>query len=401
MVEKLRHRGMRKERGEAQKALESAFATSFRVLKWAMYVVVIALLLTGVFRVKEGTKAVVLRFGRVRGVYEAGIHFALPYPIDEVRKIEVATAKRVELNKVFWHVEIEEGGSPLPLRPSLENGYTLTRDANIIHSRWRLRYGIRNAEKYLFEIRDAESFLKNVLNDAIVEASASYTVDEATKSNPEGLRGAVERLLRRNLKDAGHGETFSIQGVELDAIKPPLQTAAAFEEVVSAEQESGNKLNIANGERTSMLHEAGGAMALDLVAAIQEYRRLLKSEKPEEIKPEEILEARRNVDELLFKAGGTASEIISEARSYRERLVAEAKADAKHIEELIGWYKTNPGVLIAEKLAELYKDLFDDREVYLMTPTSAEGGRILRIILNRDPRIKVEERHKELLEEVK
>ena len=60
-----------------QKSFESALATSFRVLKWAMVVVVAAMLFSGIFVVGPGEKAVRIRFGKMVGVGadKFGFHF--------------------------------------------------------------------------------------------------------------------------------------------------------------------------------------------------------------------------------------------------------------------------------------------------------------------------------------
>ena len=397
MAVKTKDAGMRKGKGQAQKALESAFATSFRILQLVMYVVVIALLRTGTFVVDQKEKAVVLRFGRIKAVYGPGFHFALPYPIDEVKKVAVEEVQSIEVDKVFWHQEVAESDSALPLHPSLEYGYTLTSDANIIHSKWVVLYTINDPVKYLFGIKDADNILVNALENAVVEASAEFTVDQATRSGKEEFQRTVEWVFNRNLDEIGYGDTFYVQNVkQLEAPKPPLQTEKAFAAVIDAEQDRDNKLSAARGEASTILNEAGGATARALVSAIDEYRAAVEEEDADR-----TAESEKRVGTLLAQAGGKDSQIISQAESYKKRIVTEADSDAKRIADLKKWYKENPEILIYEKLFELYVELFKERVVYLFTETSAKGGRELRILINPDPDVERAERQKKFLEELK
>ncbi len=396
MAEKVGKTEMKNEKGEARRALESAFATSFRILQFVMYAVVIVLILSGMFTVQENEKAVVLRFGKVRAVYGPGFHFALPYPIDEVKRVAVDEVKSIELDRVFWHQETSDSGSALPLHPSLEYGYTLTSDANIIHSKWELFYKINDPVKYMFMIEDAESLLVDALENAVVEASAEFTVDEATWTSREEFSKTVEWVFRQNIREIGHGDTFNIQTIKLKEAKPPVQTSKAFTAVINAEQERDNKLSTARGQASIIRNAAGGAVAPALVNAIDDYRAAV-----EHGNADRINEAEKKVESLLAGAGGRASQIISMAEAYKKLIVTEAEADAKRITDLKKRYIENPEILVSEKLFELYLELFKDRVVYLLNETTAKRGRELHLLINPDPDIMREERQKKFLEEVK
>lgn len=395
MAEQKRKTDIVKGKGEAQKALESAFATSFRVLKFLMYAVVIWLLFSGVFQVQQNQKAIVLRFGKLKAVYGPGFHFALPYPIDSVEKVNVEELKTIEIDKTFWHREITAGNPPMPLIPSLENGYTLTSDANIIHSKWVLRYKINDPVKYLLDIGKPDALLLNILNNAIIEGSSQFTVDEATRNNIQDFRQVVERVFLKKLHIAGHADTFAVQAVNISAVKPPLQTEEAFAAVINAEQERDRKLSDARGEANRIRNEAGGAVAQLLVEAIDKYIGFYKSGETDK-----ALEAQKEVNALLEQSGGAASKIISEAEAYRKMVVTEASSDAVRITELSKQYKENPKILLTEKLFELYTEILKDKVLYVFKESSAKGGSELRLQINPDPEIEREERQKAFKEEV-
>jgi modulator of FtsH protease HflK len=382
-------------KGEAQIALESAFATSFRVLQFVMYGVIIWLFLSGMFAVQQNQKAIVMRFGRLKAVYGPGFHFALPYPIDKVEKVNVDEVKSIELDKTFWHKELVGEARPMPLMPSLEFGYTLTADANIIHSKWALFFKINDPVKYLLRVSNPDSLLLDLLDSSIVEATSEFTVDEATRTNIEELRRTVEWIFSRKLAAIGLDDTFSIQAINAVAIKPPLQTEEAFTAVINAEQERDRRLSEAKGEANKIRNESGGAIAQMLVNAIDAHNASIASGDQAKIK-----EAEEAVNTLLAQSGGTASQLISKAEAYKKMIVTEADSDAKRMRELAVRYKENPNILITEKLFELYSEVLQDRALYVLGETSAKGGREIRLQINPDPDIEREERQKKFKEEL-
>ena len=80
----------------AQQSLADALRLSFGILKIVMIILAVFFLASGVFIVDQKQAALVLRFGRPVGglrdptVYEPGLHWALPYPIDRVVTVGLA-----------------------------------------------------------------------------------------------------------------------------------------------------------------------------------------------------------------------------------------------------------------------------------------------------------------------
>ena len=149
------------------KSLSDALRISFFVLKIVMVVLVILFFSSGVFTVGPDERAMVLRFGEIRGdttekrILSPGLHWAIPYPVEEVIKFPGKnTIERLPIDG-FWYNETQDMAPPA-LNPVTE-GYCITRndtvadlkagdDYNIVHSKWLLTY----------KISDCELFLKNV-----------------------------------------------------------------------------------------------------------------------------------------------------------------------------------------------------------------------------------------------
>jgi membrane protease subunit HflK len=96
--------------------------------------------LSGLYRVESNQAAVVLRFGRLLGnspeqqIKKPGLHFALPFFVDNVIKIPVYT---VQEREITTHYKPE--GSMVSANID-ENGYVLTGDKNIVLIMAKIKY---------------------------------------------------------------------------------------------------------------------------------------------------------------------------------------------------------------------------------------------------------------------
>ena len=126
-------------------ALAEALGSSFAIVKIVMVLMVVAFFCSGFFTVGSSEKAVILRFGKPVGegqkaLLTSGLHWSLPYPIDEVVKIPISEVQKVSSNN-GWYLttpEAELSGEEMPAGPSLDpavDGYVITGDRNIIHTR--------------------------------------------------------------------------------------------------------------------------------------------------------------------------------------------------------------------------------------------------------------------------
>src|SRR4051812_27853956 len=76
-------------------ALSEALQSSFSIVKVLMVLLVGAFLCSGMFNVKSGQQAIILRLGKPLGgegqavLLGPGFHWAYPPPIDEVQKVSI------------------------------------------------------------------------------------------------------------------------------------------------------------------------------------------------------------------------------------------------------------------------------------------------------------------------
>lgn len=396
----------------AGKSLSEALRISFIILKIIMIVLVVAFLASGFKTVGPDEQALVLRFGKIRGMGEErllgpGLHWIFPYPIDEMIKIPVE--KKVNLAiRTFWYYQTEaeilgEGPKrrsrvPEKLDP-VKEGYCLTRsekqdeavtgsdgsDYNIVHSRWQLTYQIDDPNRFFKSVHvedikpgevyfdvitgSVEPLLQDLIEGAVVTAMVNYTIDEAIKSQ-DRIPKHVKGLMQEKLDQIESG--IKVVSVYLTDITWPRQVNEAFLALIEASQTSQMAISEARTYAENTVNETAGPVAEQLFAALHN---------------EAVSEQEKEL--LWFRVAGAAQEKIAEARAYRTEVVETAKANAVYLQRLLPEYRKRPKLVIQE----IYRDaieyvLNNTDEKIIIQPREGAEDREIRILLNRDQTLK-------------
>jgi len=328
-------------------ALGDALRSGLRVLRFIMLLVLFVVLFSGVFTVEPNEVAAVLRFGKPVGVgpeqlLKPGLHWAFPYPIDEIVRIPVGQSHSVA-SSIGWYwttPEQDAAGQEPPARGSLVpgvDGYTISADGNIIHARATLKYRIEDAARYAFRFTSASNLLQSVLNNALLDASAQFTAAAAIYRDKLGFKDSVLARLREGIEEHQLGITLAPFDVQVIA---PLDVRPAFEAVLAAEQERSRKIN----------------------------------------------EARGYANEVTLKAGGEAEAVISVRRSASNRLVSAVSAEANYFTEQLPHYERNPALFSRRRLAETVELVMTNAQDKFLIPVRQDGEpRNLRLQLSREP----------------
>jgi len=392
----------------ADASLYEALRISFVILKVIMVLLGVVFLASGFRTVEPDERAIVLRFGKILGVGEdrllgPGLHWVFPYPIDEFIKIPVAKKSDV-ITDSFWYYQTEEEKlQPGPRKMSyvsaaldpLKDGYCITRsegssdsadsDYNIVHSKWKLIYQIDNPEHffrniYVDNIRPGENYfdiitksikplLNNAIESAVVSTMVNYTIDEAIVSQ-DRIPANVRKLLQENLNQMESGIT--VVSVQLTDIIWPRQVEGAFLISISASQESQRVVSEARGYTENTLNETGGPVARELLSA-------LSDKNADDAKKEQ----------LWGELAGKAQEKIAQSRAYRTEVVETAKANAEYLEKILPEYRKHPRLVVQKIYQDAIEYVFNNAdEKMIIQPTEGTKGKEIRLLLNRDPKIK-------------
>jgi membrane protease subunit HflK len=320
-------------------ALSEALRSSFAIVKVLMVVLVIVFLGSGLFQVRSQEKAVRLHYGRPVGegtnaLLSAGLHWSWPYPIDEVVRIKFSEIQKVT-STVGWYFRDDAGGGPL--NPAVD-GYTITSDGNIIHTRATLSYRIVDPIRFEFDFLNASNAVQNALDNALIYASTRFTVDEILTRESTRFQETVQAKVTELVEKEKLG--IVVERPPDMETSAPLALKGAFENVVKALSTKEKIRNDALGLTSQILNEASAEAA-----------------------------RRTNTAEVE-----------------RGRLVASVKADAANFIAYLPQYQANPAlfanILLSEKIAQVLTNVQD--KIYL--PERADGKpRELRLQLSREP----------------
>jgi len=396
----------------AGKSLFEALRISFVVLKMIMIVLVVVFLASGLETVGPDEQALVLRFGRIRGVGEKrllgpGLHWVFPYPVEKIVKIPVAKKVNLSINSFWYFQKKSELLSPDPkdkTRPGptlspVKDGYCITRsgeqdrniagftgsDYNIVHCKLQLTYQIDDAERffknvYVEDVKPGQGyfdvvkksitpFLESLVEDAVVSAMVHYTIDEAISSQAR-IPNHVKKLLQAKLSRIDSG--IKVVSVQLTDITWPRQVDAAFRVSIKASQESQKAISEARTYAGNTLNEAAGPIAADFLTSLEDKT---TSEQEKEL--------------LWSQLSGQAQAKISRARAYRTEVVETARANAEYLQKILPEYRKRPRLVVQE----IYQDaiecvLSNADEKFIIQPTEGARGTEFWIYLNRDPMLK-------------
>ncbi|HMP76486.1 MAG TPA: protease modulator HflK [Kiritimatiellia bacterium] len=242
-------------------ALGDALRLTFRLLRVALLLVLLAYLASGIFIVAQHERAFVLHFGRIAGVgadrvKDPGLHWTWPRPFSEIVRIPAERLQSLESRR-FWFNRSgtfqDESDAMAALRPG-QDGYALTGDANLLHHRWAVRFTISDPYRYTFAHAQPDVTLRDELDRAIVRISARFPIDEALRTNLAGFRDAVESELRDRVAALDLG--IRLHGVDLLGITPPIPVAPAFDMVTQSAQQREQLISDARAFAVRTANEA-------------------------------------------------------------------------------------------------------------------------------------------------
>jgi membrane protease subunit HflK len=251
-------------------------------------IILVVWLFSGIYIVDAGTRGVVLRFGAFTEATLPGPHWHIPYPIEQVEIVNVEERRTIE---VGYRSGAEGQAALVVPREAL----MLTQDENIVNVQLAIQYQIDDPRKYLFNVRDPDSVLKQTAEAAIREVTGKRAMDYVLEERSEVVAQAKE-LMQKILDDYDSG--LRVYDVNLQDVQPPEEVQGAFLDAIKARED---KVRLEN-------------------------------------------EAEAYANEVIPKARGQAARQLQEATAYKESLISQAKGEASRFNQLLQEYRKAPEV---------------------------------------------------------
>jgi len=257
------------ERGEARRLgsvgsdMRAGLPQVRRLARLILLAVVAMYVLSGIYVVQPDERGVVRRLGRVvaDGI-EPGIHYRIPWPIDQVDRPQVTSIKRMSVGyKIIDHMR---GLTPEPRETQF-----LTGDTNIIEVQLLIQYVIKDPGDFLFAVEEPHWLVRKVGESALTEAMSVAGVDEVLTTAKLEIAAAVKGRAQAMLDSYGAG--IDIVAAHLQEVTPPREVADAFRDVASAREDKSRIIQEANGYANRVVPTARGE-AQQMVTSAQGYR---------------------------------------------------------------------------------------------------------------------------------
>ena len=200
------------------------------------------------YTVDDKQQAVVTTFGRVTDVTDAGLHFKLPFGIQQARKVDVNVYPKIELgyssNGDDYYYEVNENESTM-----------ITGDYNIVNVDFFVEYKISDPVKYLYSSNNPELILRNLIQSQVRNVVGSTSVDAVLTDGKESIQSQVKDLVTQILSEYDIGLT--LVDVRIQDSEPPTQEVIeAFKAVETAKQQAETVVNDAKAYQNAQLPDA-------------------------------------------------------------------------------------------------------------------------------------------------
>ncbi|MAT51859.1 MAG: FtsH protease activity modulator HflK [Porticoccaceae bacterium] len=223
-------------------------------------------ILSSFYTVQPEQQAVVKRFGEVVKITDPGLHFKLPFGIDQVQRVASARVLKQEFG--FRTAGEQDNRTRYSEADFSSESLMLTGDLNVIDVEWVVQYRIQDPIKYLYEMREPERTLRDisesVMRRIVGNRLGSEVLTVGRVEIAETAREEVQDIM--DIYDAG----IHIITVELQDVVPPKAVRPAFNEVNEARQERERMINEATKRANQQIPRAEGE-ALRLIAEAEGY----------------------------------------------------------------------------------------------------------------------------------
>ena len=284
------------------------------------------------FTVNPDEQGVVLRFGKFDRWQGPGLHFRLPYPVEEVIRPRVTRENSIEIG-----MRSSTARSGVATRDVAEESLMLTGDENIVDVDfvvfWRIKAGFTDpktnetgTEQFLFNIQNPETTVKEVAESSMREVVGQNDITPILTGARQKNEAAVQKLMQSTLDSYGSG--IEITRVQLQKVDPPQKVIDAFRDVQAARADQERLQN----------------------------------------------EARSYANKIVPEARGEAERILQAAQGYKEQTVAEAVGQASRFQSVYGEYKKAPEVTRKRMFLETMERVFSGTDKIILDSAGGNSG---------------------------
>ncbi len=294
---------------------------SGRGIVFVLIAIVIIWGVSGFYVVQPDEEGIVLRFGAYNRKATPGLNYHWPTPIEHALTPKVTRANIIEIGGT----PREGAGRGSDQEPA--ESRMLTGDENLLDVYFTVQWQIKDAPKYLFNIRNPAETVKAVAESAMREVIGRTEAIRAIVGGQDAVVKEMQDLLQQILDSYESG--IQITSINLRRIDLPSQDViAAFTDVQTAKTERDSK----------------------------------------------VIQARRYLNSVVPQANGDAAQIRQQAEAYRQQIVKAAEGDASRFLAVYQSYKAAEDVTARRLYIETMEEVLKGANKLVLDKAAAGSG---------------------------
>lgn len=206
--------------------------------------VVVVWLASGYYQIDPNDRGVLQRFGRFVELDQPGHGWHWPWPIESLKKVNVALTTNSADNKALM----------------------LTSDQSLVDVGWSVQYHVTDPVRYLFQVRDQAGTLREVSDTALREVVAQYELSALLDGNVRGqITTEAQKRIQRALDIYQAGVVVS--GVLMTDLQLPDTVLTAQRDASKAEEDRRRMIDEAQAYANDVVPKAQAAAQRELTDA--------------------------------------------------------------------------------------------------------------------------------------
>ena len=265
---------------------------------------------TSIYTVNDKQQGVVTTFGKVTSIVDPGMHIKAPFGIQEVQLVNVNVRQKIEIG---YRSEPDGTNETYESESKM-----ITGDYNIVNADFFVEYQISDPVKYLYNSKQPDLILKDLVQSQIRNVVSSYDVDMILTTGKNEIQAKIKEAVVAELADYDIGLAVTEIRIQ-DAEPPTAEVIEAFREVETAKQDKETAINVANAYQNSEIP----------------------------------------------KAEAESDKVLKEAEYYRQDRINEAKKQVAMFNAMYGEYALNPQITKTRMYFEAIEKVLPGVKIYI------------------------------------
>jgi membrane protease subunit HflK len=293
--------------------LTELFSTS-RLITIFIAIIFVFCIFTSVYTVKEGEVGILRTFGRITEITQEGIHFKLPYPIQQADAINISKANVIEIGINDIKKQKDDNIQT--------DSALITKDDNILLVHMLVEWKVADPKAYLINSKNPDVILEHSIIASLRSVIGNSTIDSVLGSGKIDAQIKTKESIEKLISKYNIG--IQVLDVNIQEAHPPAQVQKSFDNVSDA-----------LAQRNTFISKA------------EEYK-----------------------NQKLAAAESESKKMSIEAEAYAEEKLNKAKAETARFDNLYEQYKLSKDVTRTRLLIETLEEVLPGSNIYIMDDRS-------------------------------